>query len=210
MKIDLIKRDGLNVGISRQLKEDLDKNKNFLYNVHLMMNPFDPYLTNIVDEDLIEKRLEWHLGCSSESWKEFDEKASKDGKNELNSNYGILTGGDSNFNQYYYCFNKLCFDKNSKNALIIYNRPSIQVECCEKGKDDFIKINYSHFFIEDNKLDMVHSQSECDYKKDLPYDFAWAANLYQSMFKKLKVKYPQLKEGDIHYNIDCLYSTIDG
>lgn len=198
---------GANKKIIKQLETDLISSFGTLYNIHLMMNPWDVYYAdNLVEEDLIKEKIKWHMSCDVHSKKVFDENASKDGKNHINSNYGYLVFSDENFNQFEHCYNKLFWNQNAKDAQIIYNRPSMQIDWCERGKNDFVKFNCSHFFIENGKLDMIHSQSNCDFYKDFAVDFAWIATIYQLMYNHLvNTKYKDLKKGDIHYNIDCLY-----
>lgn len=184
-----------------------------LLDVHLTLNPYQPYLDIFrkFKKDYLEKEHEWYLNQNMsiypdmEGVKIWEFCSSKDGNGEINSNYGALVFGDKNGNQFDYCLNKLKFDKNSREAMIIYTRPSIQWECQEKGKHDFICTNYSHFFIRDNKLEMIHSQRSCDAITGLPYDFAWSCFVFQVMHEQLQRVYPGLDFGSIHYNIDSLH-----
>ena len=76
--------------------------------------------------------------------------ASKDDKQEINSNYGWCVFSEANGNQYENCLKKLQADPNSREAMLIYTRPSIHHDAVENGKHDFICTNYSHFFIRNN------------------------------------------------------------
>ena len=188
-----------------------------LLDVHLTLNPYQPYL-NVFREfkqDYLKKEHEWYLkGAETGNLsikpdmtgvKIWEFCASKDAFQEINSNYGYLVFNPGNGCQFDYCLNKLKYDKNSREAMIIYTRPNIQSECQERGKHDFICTNYSHFFIRDNKLEMIHSQRSCDAITGLPYDFAWSCFVFQVMPAELQTIYPNLKFGSIHYNIDSLH-----
>lgn len=188
-----------------------------LLDTHLTLNPYQPYL-NVFREfkkDYLEREHEWYMKGAEgqkltiypdmEGVKIWEFCSSKDGKGLINSNYGALVFGEENGSQFDYCLNKLKYDKNSREAMIIYTRPEIQWECQERGKHDFICTNYSHFFIRDNKLEMIHSQRSCDLWTGLPYDFAWSCFVFQVMHAELQTVYPDLKFGSIHYNIDSLH-----
>lgn len=185
-----------------------------IINANLELDPYQPYLNVFRDfkHSYLETEHKWYLNQSMsiypdmEGIKIWEFCSSKNGKGEINSNYGALVFGDENGNQFDYCFNRLKYDMNSREAMIIYTRPSIQWECQENGKHDFICTNYSHFFIRDNKLEMIHSQRSCDAITGLPYDFAWSCFVYQIMFEQLKKVYPELEVGGkIYYNIDSLH-----
>ena len=85
------------------------------------------------------------------------------------------------------------------------NFNTIQWECEEHGKHDFICTAYYHFFIRENKLEMILAQRSCDALTGAPYDFAWSCYVYQLMYSKLLETYPDLKSGLIHWNIDSLH-----
>ncbi|MGN1393756.1 MAG: thymidylate synthase, partial [Succinivibrionaceae bacterium] len=131
--------------------------------------------------------------------------ASKDDKQEINSNYGWCVFSEANGNQYENCLKKLQADPNSREAMLIYTRPSIHHDAVENGKHDFICTNYSHFFIRNNRLEMIHSQRSCDCVHGLSFDFPWSCFVYQMLYEELRHTYPDLKPGLIHYHIDSLH-----
>ena len=184
-----------------------------ILNAHINLNPFQPFLNIFRDfkKDYLEKEHKWYLSQSlsvngyMDGIKIWDFCSSKDGKKMINSNYGNLVFSDENGNQFDYCLNRLKYNKETREAMIIFTRPSIQWECEEHGKHDFICTNYYHFFIRENKLEMILSQRSCDSLTGVPYDFAWSCYVYQLMYSKLLETYPDLNIGLIHWNIDSLH-----
>ncbi len=159
----------------------------------------------------LEKEHEWYMSqdLSIKGWmddiKIWQFCASKDDKQEINSNYGWCVFSEANGNQYENCLKKLQADPNSREAMLIYTRPSIHHDAVENGKHDFICTNYSHFFIRNNRLEMIHSQRSCDCVHGLSFDFPWSCFVYQMLYEELRHTYPDLKVGLIHYHIDSLH-----
>ena len=184
-----------------------------MIDVDLRLSPFQPYLHVFRDMpmDYLKKEHKWYMSQdrSIKGWMD-DIKiwkfcASKDDKQEINSNYGWCVFSEENGSQYENCLQKLIADKNTREAMIIYTRPSIHKDAVENGKHDFICTNYSHFFIRDNRLEMIHSQRSLDAITGLPFDFAWSCFVYQMMYEELKNTYPDLQAGLMHYHIDSAH-----
>lgn len=184
-----------------------------MIDVDLRLSPFQPYLHIFRDIPMsyLEKEHEWYMSqdLSIKGWmddiKIWQFCASKDDKQEINSNYGWCVFSEANGNQYENCLKKLQADPNSREAMLIYTRPSIHHDAVENGKHDFICTNYSHFFIRNNRLEMIHSQRSCDCVHGLSFDFPWSCFVYQMMYEELRHTYPDLKPGLIHYHIDSLH-----
>ena len=62
--------------------------------------------------------------------------ADKDGK--INSNYGWCIFSNENGSQYDHCLNRLLDDNHTREACMIYTRPSMQVDCNSNGMHDFM------------------------------------------------------------------------
>ena len=62
--------------------------------------------------------------------------ADKDGK--INSNYGWCIFSNENGSQYDHCLNRLLDDHHTREACMIYTRPSMQVDCNNNGMHDFM------------------------------------------------------------------------
>ena len=62
--------------------------------------------------------------------------ADKDGK--INSNYGWCIFSYENGSQYDHCLNRLLDDHHTREACMIYTRPSMQTDCNKNGMHDFM------------------------------------------------------------------------
>ena len=62
--------------------------------------------------------------------------ADKDGK--INSNYGWCIFSNENGSQYDHCLNRLLDDHHTREACMIYTRPSMQVDCNSNEMHDFM------------------------------------------------------------------------
>ena len=184
-----------------------------LIDVDLRLSPFEPYLHVYRDMpmDYLEKEHKWYMSMdrSIKGWMD-DIKiwkfcASKDEKQEINSNYGWCVFSEENGSQYENCLAKLKENKETREAMLIYTRPSIHKEATENGKHDFICTNYSHFFIRGNRLEMIHSQRSLDVVTGAPFDYAWSCFVYQMLYEELRHTYPDLKPGCIHWHVDSLH-----
>lgn len=80
--------------------------------------------------------------------------ADADGK--INSNYGWCIWSNENGNQYKSCIRTLIKDPYSRQACMIYNRPSMQIDANANGKHDFMCTYSVQVFINDIVKDDKH------------------------------------------------------
>lgn len=107
--------------------------------------------------DYVERELQWYEsqslyvedipGETPQIWKDV---SSKHGR--INSNYGYLIFSEKNGNQYMNVLTELLRNKNSRRAVMIYNRPSMHDDYREDGMNDFICTYANTFMIRDGKL----------------------------------------------------------
>lgn len=143
---------------------------------------------SIKGHDGIETNPTWNSCCS------------KDDEKLVNSNYGWCVFSEENGSQYDNALKVLTKDKTSRNALVIYTRPSIHTDMFTNGKHDMICTVFSQFFIRDNKLEMVHVMRSNDFKFGfMCSDWFWNCFVYQNMYADLKKVYPDLEVGKIHW-----------
>lgn len=185
-----------------------------LTNVHLVLDPYKPYLSIFgrpFKHDYLDREHKWYMSqdLSIKGWmddiKIWNFCASKDDKQEINSNYGWCIFSEENGSQYENCLQKLKADKNTREALMIYTRPSIHKDAVENGKHDFICTISAHVMIRDNCLFYTATQRSCDIVSGLSFDFPWHCFVYQMLYEELKNTYPDLQVGYIYYDIHSLH-----
>ncbi len=140
------------------------------------------------------------IGKTAKIWLDV---ASKD--NKINSNYGYLIYSDENFNQYENCKKTLINNDTTRRAIMIYTRPSMQVEYNKDGMQDFI-CNLSHqFFIRKNKLHSLATFRSQDFLLGTMNDYPWLATVQQRLLKDLQEVYPKLEMGFLNLYVNSLH-----
>ena len=100
---------------------------------------------------------------------------------------------------------KLLKDKNTRQAMMIYTRPSIHKDAVTNGMSDFICTAYTHQFIRNNKLIYIVYQRSCDAVFGFNNDLYFHKEIYQRLLTELRGKYKDLQEEHIHYNVGSLH-----
>ena len=102
---------------------------------YIVREPKEPYQTNELNWFISQSRnikdLKTFAGFIPKIWKEI---AEVDGT--INSNYGWCCLSEENGSQFEHAMRHLELDKNSRRAIMIYNRPSMHVDWNNNRKDD--------------------------------------------------------------------------
>ena len=184
----------------------------------ILLDPYSPYIYLSKDfstpKKYVKAELDWyksmdlsiigHEGIESNpTWQSC---CTKDEKKEINSNYGWCVFSEENGSQYDNCLEVLKKDKTTRNAIIVYNRPSIYKDYKRDGMHDMICTIDSHFFIRNNKLMMVHNMRSNDIRYGfICSDLAWNCFVYQNLYEDLKETYPGLEVGQIIWTSDSMH-----
>lgn len=167
--------------------------------------------------DLNIKGLEKVYHKVPEKWKDI---ASEDGW--INSNYGFAAFSSKNNSQYENAARHLELDKNTRKAMLIYNRPSMHEEWynhktnVQKWQEaseteyaelfgDFMRCQNNQFFIRNDKLIMIVQMRSQDAMFGYNDDIFWFQYLYNRMYDRLKTKYKKLKRTNILMNCNSLH-----
>ena len=173
---------------------------NELINVSLEFDPLFPLYENEKRSsqfEYIAGELVWYFNGMKDT--NFISKYSKfwnSIKNEdgtSNSAYGnlIFSERENGYTQWNWALESLLNDKDSRQAILHFNKPSHQY----KGVKDFVCTLYGIFQIRNNRLNFtVHMRSN-DLILGLPTDVAFFCLLQQQMYKHLLKRYPNLKLG---------------
>ncbi len=204
----------------KRLKEKLDNNEieeNGTVELRNAMMTFDPFAPFVdigirkTNKEYVEKEYNWYASQSLsikgyvDDVKIWNSCCTKDEYKIVNSNYGYLVYSKENGNQFENCLKTLKADKFSRNAIIVYQRPSIYDEYTRNGMHDMICTFYSHFFIRNNKLEMTHCMRSNDAIFGLLNDLPWSCAVYQDMYNQLLETYPDLQRGTITWIDDSLH-----
>ena len=178
--------------------------------------PFDPrqQFFNFGDkksnQEYIKREFEWYArqslfvddipGETPDIWKKVASK-----KGEINSNYGYLIYSKENGEQYKNCLKELKNNRESRRAIMIYTRPSIQTEYKRDGMSDFICTNTVQYFIRNDKLYSIVTMRSNDIIFGLLNDYAWQVEVMNQLLKDVQEVYPKVQIGELIWQAGSLH-----
>jgi thymidylate synthase len=199
--------------IRKQLKElylngDLTESRAGDKTVEILGASFladEPAIYGSPSADYIEREIEWYntqstnvndiRGTVPAAW-----VATANAHGEINSNYGKLIFSPKYFEQYKHVVDELKWNSNSRRASMIYTRPSIWLEYCENGKNDFICTNSVTYYIRNEKLHCVVQMRSNDAVYGYKNDYAWQQHVLRHLALDLKVDV-----GDMYWQVQNLH-----
>lgn len=162
------------------------------------------------NHDWHKRELNWYLSQSlnvndieREVPKIWKSVATQDGF--INSNYGWCIFSNDNFNQYDNVVKTLVDDKNSRQAVMIYNRPSMHIDAKKNGMKDFICTHSVHIFIRNEKLIYIVNMRSNDAIFGYKGDFAWHQWVKNKLLVDLQKTYKYIKQGETYWNVGSLH-----
>lgn len=165
----------------------------------------EPAIFGAVDEDYVKRELEWYKSMSrnvkdipSGPPKIWQQVADKNGR--INSNYGWCIWSVVNGEQYKKCMAQLKADQNSRRAIMIYTRPSMQEEYNHNGMSDFMCTNTVQYLIRGGELYAIVNMRSNDVVYGYKNDYAWQSYVQQSLAADLGVEV-----GPIIWNVGSLH-----
>lgn len=180
----------------------------------LIFNPKEKYLdygtVRPASRTYVENELKWYLSLDKSILGHKGIEDNKVWKNcatingNVNSNYGnIVFSKNGGKSQMQHALDKLREDKNTRQSVIIYNRPEMH-EWWNDGihaNRDFTCTMYTqHFIEEDNTLTYIVSMRSNDAIFGLQNDYSWHQYLYEYMLNELKCEYGKMiwHAGSLH------------
>lgn len=167
--------------------------------------------------DYAKREIEWYESQSlyvkdipGQTPKIWESCADKDGK--INSNYGWCIWSKENGSQYKHCIDRLIDDPHTREACMIYTRPSMQVDCNANGMHDFMCTYATQLFLNEVRTDT--NTYELDYtvfmrSNDAVFGFdndvLWHRQVMTYMVDALKKKGLPVIKGDIIWNASSLH-----
>lgn len=104
----------------------------------------------------------------------------------INSNYGWCIWHEDNYNQYKNCLKHLINDQNTRQACMIYNRPSMQYDYDKNGMSDFMCTFAVQVFIRNGILIYNVLMRSNDAVYGFKNDLFWHRHVIENLLKDLK------------------------
>ena len=155
------------------------------------------YILREPNYDYIKREIEWY---ESQSLNVYDIpgetptiwKSCADVNGEINSNYGWMSWSKENGSQYNNCIWNLVNDPATRNAVMIYNRPSMHVDATSNHKHDFCCTYAVQCFLNPTNdgysLKYIVYQRSQDAIFGYNNDINWHLYVYKLMQKELSEK----------------------
>ena len=163
-----------------------------------------------INNDYIRRETEWYMSESLNIndmeepipaiWKNI---ATPDGR--INSNYGWAIFSEENGDQMYHAIEALRKNKHSRQAVMIYNRPSMHTDAFMDGMKDFMCTYSTQMMIRDNKLHYLVFMRSNDCVFGYKNDRAWHNHIHECALDSLLLDYPELQIGDLMWNVGSLH-----
>ena len=170
----------------------------------------EPSIFGTINEDWNKRELQWYLSQSL-SVKDIPAPIPKiwqdiaSVKGTINSNYGWCIYSKDNGNQYTSAIAALVADKDSRQAVMIYNRPSMHKDSKKYGMSDFMCTNTVQLYIRDNTLHYSVYMRSNDAVFGYKGDRAWHEYVFNQALFDLSNTYPDLGKGLLLWNAASLH-----
>lgn len=164
----------------------------------------------------IENELDWYLSQdlsikghkgieNNPIWKE----CATENEGKVNSNYGyIVFNKELGNSQFKFAVDKLIEDKQSRQSVIIYNKPEMHImhnDNIHARRDFTCTMHTQHFVEEDNSLTYIVNMRSNDAVFGLQNDYAWHRYVYFQMLEALSHTNMNIKVGKIIWNAGSLH-----
>lgn len=170
-----------------------------------------PAIFGTPNEEYISREIAWYEsqslnvedipGETPAIWKSI---SSDNGK--INSNYGYLINSEENFNQYQKVLTQLLVDRQSRRAVMIYQRPSMHEDFCVDGMSDFICTNAVQYLIRGNQVNAVVQMRSNDVIFGYRNDYAWQLHVLQNLVADInRLGESDYSVGDIIWQVGSLH-----
>ena len=167
--------------------------------------------------DYAKREIEWYESQSlyvkdipGQTPKIWELCADKDGK--INSNYGWCVFSKENGNQFDHCVKRLLDDQHTREACMIYTRPSMQVDCTANGMHDFMCTYATQVFLNEVRDDVKVYQLDYsvfmrsnDAVFGYTLDTLWHRHVQSKMIDELNRQGLNVIKGDIIWNANSIH-----
>lgn len=170
-----------------------------------------PAIFGTPNEEYISREIAWYEsqslnvedipGETPAIWKSISSDSG-----QINSNYGYLISSEENFNQYQKVLTQLLADRQSRRAVMIYQRPTMHTDFCVDGMSDFICTNAVQYLIRGNQVNAVVQMRSNDVIFGYRNDYAWQLHVLQNLVADInRLGEADYKVGDITWQVGSLH-----
>lgn len=197
----------------RTIGNDVQQSKTIeIQNAHFIADK--DWIVREPNYDYFKRELEWYLsqslnvndipGGAPTMW-----KACADKYGYIHSNYGWCIFSAQNEYQYDSCRDKLLADPHTREAIMIYNRPSMQNEYCLNGMHDFMCTQNVQYFINEKAgvtfLDCIVNIRSNDAVFGYDNDYLWFKYVLDRLANDLYINNSKVMPGIIYWNAGSLH-----
>ena len=170
-----------------------------------------PAIFGTPNEEYISREIAWYEsqslnvedipGETPAIWKSISSDSG-----QINSNYGYLINSDENFNQYQKVLTQLLVDRQTRRAVMIYQRPTMHTDFSANGMSDFICTNAVQYLIRGNQVNAVVQMRSNDVIFGYRNDYAWQLHVLQNLVADInRLGEADYKVGDITWQVGSLH-----
>lgn len=170
-----------------------------------------PAIFGTPNEEYISREIAWYEsqslnvedipGETPAIWKSISSDSG-----QINSNYGYLISSEENFNQYQKVLTQLLADRQSRRAVMIYQRPTMHTDFCVDGMSDFICTNAVQYLIRGNQVNAVVQMRSNDVIFGYRNDYAWQLHVLQNLVADInRLGEADYSVGDITWQVGSLH-----
>lgn len=165
----------------------------------------EPAIFGEVNWDYVQREIEWYESCSrnvndipGKTPAIWEQVSDKDGM--INSNYGWCIFSPENGSQYTHCVNALKNDPDTRRAIMIYTRPSMQVDYNTNGMSDFMCTNAVQYLQREGDLHAIVQMRSNDAIFGYKNDRAWQDYVLGMLADEVGYR-----KGNIYWNASSLH-----
>lgn len=170
----------------------------------------EPSIFGVVNDDWNGRELRWYMSQSLNVnaiappvpliWRHV---ASTEGR--INSNYGWCIFSQQNGYQFHKAIDSLVANKDSRQAVMIYIRPTMHEDSKVDGMRDFMCTYSTQLLIRSGKLHHIVNMRSNDAVYGFKGDRFWQDTVHDFALARLQETYPDLVKGNLYWNAGSLH-----
>ena len=160
--------------------------------------------------EYIERELKWYLSQSryvddipGKTPRIWEEVSSRHGR--INSNYGWCVFSDENGGQLHHVVESIADDRNTRQAIAIYTRPSMHADAVDDGMHDFMCTNTVTYQLRRGRVNAIVNMRSNDIVFGYKNDWAWQSWCLDWVVDRLHKVMVDCERGDIIWQVGSMH-----